>query len=491
MSRIGRAGRLFRSLYARLALVYLASLIVMSLGTAWIAVGQFDHLGREWLQRSQLDLAANLTHVLQEPLTAGADSAGAHEAAQRIMTINPALSLYILDAKGQVIAAYGRAQCDGNQAVNLDAIHELLSSMPMLPVYATIPCHGGRNVFSAAPVAIGPAHAPGYLFVILEANTHMSMVGMWQTSSISRSLLIAGSLALLLAAGLGLLLFALLTRRFSRLTRAVQRFARGDYSQRITPVAEDEIGQASRAFNELAATIEAQLNALRENDRQRRELVANLSHDFRTPLTSLRGYAQQLRANAGSVIPGQQTQLDAILNNVSRLSRLADQLSLLAGVDVSERPLRIEAFPFAELAYDIAGKFAPQARDAGITLTVDCRNHALQADADLELIDRALTNLVDNALRATPPGGTVTIAARDDAGQLAVSVIDNGVGLSSEELPLVTQRFYRTPGGRARSDGSGLGLAIVAEICERHDSRLTLASTPGKGTQARFRLARA
>jgi two-component system OmpR family sensor kinase len=489
MSRPGRAGRLFRSLYARLALVYLASLIVMSLGTAWIAVGQFDHLGREWLQRSQLNLASNLKHVLEAPLSAGVDSAGTNEAAKRIMTINPALSLYVLDAHGKVIDAYGHGKCGVGQTISLTAIHELLSAMPMLPVYATVPCHGGKNVFSAAPVTIGPAHTPGYLFVVLEAKTHMSMVGMWQTSSISRSLLIAGGVALLLSAGLGLLLFALLTRRFSRLTRAVQRFARGDYSQRIEPVADDEIGQASRAFNELAATIEAQLGALRENDRQRRELVANLSHDFRTPLTSLRGYAQQLRAGLSSTEHNQREQLDAILNNVSRLSHLADQLSLLARVDVSERPLRIDTFPFAELAHDIAGKFGPQAHDAGVALSVECADTTLQVAADLEMIDRALTNLVDNALRAAAPGGRVQIRAHAEAGDLAVSVIDDGVGLSAEELPLVTQRFYRTASGRTPGDGTGLGLAIVAEICERHDSRLTLVSTPGAGTQANFRLA--
>lgn len=487
MTAIRQLGRFFRSLYARLALVYLASLIIMSLGTAWIAVGQFDHLGREWLQRSQLDLASHLKRVMDKPLAEGVQSPAAKAAAERIMNINPALSLYVLDAQGRVIGAYNDAQCGIGQTVSPDAIHELLSSMPMLPVYAAGPCHGGSKVFSAAPMSIGPAHTPGYLFVVLEAKTHMSMVGMWQTSSISRSLLIAGMAALLLAGALGLLLFALLTRRFSRLTRAVQRFARGDYSQRISPVADDEIGQAGRAFNELAATIEAQLNALRENDRQRRELVANLSHDFRTPLTSLSGYARQLRSTQQT--PEQQRHaLDAIADNVTRLSRLADQLSLLARVDVSERPLRIETFPFAELAHDIAGKFGPQAAEAGIELSVDCRDTRIQVSADLELIDRALTNLVDNALCATDRDGRVRIEAQPQTDRLAIRVVDDGEGLGADELPLVTQRFYRTAAGRARGSGTGLGLAIVAEICARHDTKLSLVSTPGRQTIASFEL---
>src|SRR5699024_856004 len=115
---------------------------------------------------------------------------------------------------------------------------------------------------------------------------------------IVRSLLFAGIGALVLAAIVGLLLFALLTRPFSRLTRAVQRFADGDHSQRIPVRTDNEINSTARAFNDMAATIEAQVAALHENDRQRRELVANLSHDFRTPLTALRGYAEQLRSTA-------------------------------------------------------------------------------------------------------------------------------------------------------------------------------------------------
>ena len=484
---IGRLRRLLGSLYVRLALVYLASLIVMSLGTAWIAVGQFDHLGREWLQRSQLDLATNLAHVMAPELADGPKSAAAQQAAARIMTINPALSLYVLDARGRVIGAYQHDDCGLGQRVNLVALKELASAMPMLPVYADVPCRRGQNVFSAAPIAIGGQPDAGYLFVVLEANTHMSMVGMWQTSSISRSLLVAGIGALLLAGAGGLLLFALLTRRFSRLTRAVQRFARGDYRQRISPVANDEIGQAGQAFNELAATIEAQLNALRENDRQRRELVANLSHDFRTPLTSLRGYAAQLQA-APTEPARQRAALDAIAANVIRLSRLADQLSLLARVDVSERPLRIEVFPFAELAHDVAGKFGPQAAEAGVSLQVDCRDARLQVAADLELIDRALTNLVDNALRATDAPGSVHIAAHTQAQRLVIEIIDNGMGLETDDLALVIQRFYRTAASRARGDGSGLGLAIVAEICQRHETRLVLDSAPGRGTTATFSL---
>ncbi|MGP9807714.1 sensor histidine kinase [Halomonas sp. AOP12-C2-37] len=488
MKLLRALGRIYRSLYARIALIYLASLIAMSLTTAWIAVGQFDQLGREWLQRSQLDLAKNLATVMQVPLEQGADSVPAHRAAERIMSINPALSVFTLDADGRVVAAYNDLGCGLGTSIDTAPIQQLLSSTPMLPVYAQMPCHDNDNVFSAARVTLGEEQAPGYLYVSLEADTHMSMVGMWQTSSISRSLLVAGIVALVLAGGVGLLLFALLTRRFSRLTRAVQRFAGGDYGQRIESSMDDEIGRAGYAFNDMAATIEAQLDALSENDRQRREMIANLSHEFRTPLTSLRGYAQQLGNEMPPMDLKHRQQISAIFANVDRLTRLANQLSLLARVDVSDRPLNKEPFSINELAHDIVGKFRPRAEAASVSLVVTSDEGLALVDADLELIDRALTNLVDNALSATEAGGDITLSILNELSGVQVCVKDTGIGLTKEEIPLITQRFYRTAGSRGRCEGNGLGLAIVAEILRRHNTRLFIDSQPSMGTRFRFTL---
>src|SRR5690625_2427850 len=251
----------------------------MSLATAWIAVGQFDQLGREWLQRNQIHLASHLAERFREPLTRGPDSEAARKTAERIKHVNPALSIYILDSRGRVVGAGEDERCALGQSISTAPVHELLSKMPMLPVYATLPCAAGRNVFSVARVEYGPAHTPGYLFVALQGNTHMSMAHMWESSSISRSVLITAIGALVLAAVAGLLLFAGLTRRFSRLARAVRRLADGDSATRIPIGTDDEIGRTARSFNDMAAIIETQVSALHENDRQRRELVANLSHD--------------------------------------------------------------------------------------------------------------------------------------------------------------------------------------------------------------------
>lgn len=483
-----RLGRLGRSLYARIALIYLASLLLLSIAAAWIAVSQFDRLSRELQQRMQIDLAQNLAQVLREPLRQGPRSTAARNTARLIHRINPSLSLYVLDVQGNVLANYSDAECPPDAHVQINALKHLLGQNPMLPVFVNAPCSRRSSVFSAARIRYGRDGKPGYLLVLLHAGPSMSMFSMLRTSSITRTLIVAGLLALLVSCVAGLLLFAVLTRRFSALTRAVQRFAGGDYEQRIEPGRDDEIGQLGRAFNDMAGTIEAQLNALRENDRQRRELVAGLSHDFRTPLTSLRGYAERLR---GGDMPSQsrKAHLDAILANTERLTHLAQQLSTLSRVDAFEQPLCMEPFSLAELAYDVAGKFDAQAQAAGVTLTVQCTPQAISVAADIALIDRALANLVDNALRATAAGDRVQLSVRAEAGAAVVCISDTGAGLSAAEIPLVTQRFYRTAASRNRNaEGSGLGLAIVDEICARHGTRLSIRSQPGRGTRMRFAL---
>lgn len=479
--------RLSRSLYARIALIYLASLLLLSVAAAWIAVSQFGQLTQEMQQRMQLGLAQNLADVLKAPLLHDDQPGKLQQATQQLLSINPSLSLYLLDASGRVINDFNphesnHSDCT-NAGVDLPRLQSLLQKGAMLPVLIPAPCTHQDNIFSVAQVHYGASQQPGYLLVLLGGDHRMSMFSMLRTSSITHTFILAGILALLISAAAGLFLFSLLTRRFSQLTHAVQGFAQGNHQQRITPIHDDELGRLGQAFNDMAATIEVQLDALRENDRQRRQLVAGLSHDFRTPLTSLRGFAERLQAGA----PADAASLDAIIANTRRLTQLASQLSTLARVDAHEDELHLETFSLAELAQDIIGKFQPQAQTAGVDLMVDAQP-GIQVRADLALIDRALTNLVDNALRATDPGGSVQLSVQTEDGTARISVSDTGIGLASDDIPLITQRFYRTQSGRERGDGSGLGLAIVAEVCARHDTRLVIHSQVGQGTSMSFQL---
>jgi signal transduction histidine kinase len=243
----------------------------------------------------------------------------------------------------------------------------------------------------------------------------------------------------------------------------------------------------------MADTIAAQVEALRRTDEERRTLVAQVSHDFRTPLTSIRGHAERmLTQRNGTHDDEDRRRLEMVVQNADRLERLADQLHELSRLDAQGASLDVERFSIAELVQDLVLKFQPQAEDQGIELTAEVSADVPTVDGDIALVERLLSNLIDNALANTPAGGTVRIGLAERSGAVRIAVTDTGVGIPETEIPLVTQRFYQVDreedSDEEASDGSGLGLAIAAEIAESHGSGLVLQSEEGEGTTIAFHL---
>lgn len=477
-----------RSLYWRIAAVYLLLLVGLGVFSAWVTVQQFDRFGMELEQRLNRKLADNLAMVLEGALVQGPGSQAAQRAAAEISAINPSLGLFILDSRGGVVTAYGHEDCPMASRVDLNAVTAFLEQSRSLPILGTAPCGGGRKVFSVTHLAWG-GHS-GYLYVILHGQPYESIAAMLQQSYLARSLAVTGVVALAMAGCIGLLWFAFLTRRLGSLTQRVQRFQAGEPDPGMGEHRDDEIGRLGRAFDEMAATIAAQVHALQETDRLRRELVANVSHDFRTPLTSLRGFTERVLAKLpGLSLEQIEENLHAILLNAGRLEHLADQLSVLSRLDYHGPGIDAEPFSLAELGQDIVLKFMPEARRRGVNLRVEGPRELPPVFADIGLIERVISNLIDNALRATSADGEVCLRLRPDDRTVEVSVIDTGCGIPEEEHAHVLQRFCRTRRSELdHTEGSGLGLAIAREILELHGVSLRLVSRPGQGTTITFEL---
>jgi signal transduction histidine kinase len=460
----------------------------------WITTVNSQQFVQELEQKLQHGLAANLAHELAPALRHGAEGAPVEAAARDLQAVNPSLELYVLDAHGNLIAYLMGDKPLARHHVAIAPIEAFLGGAAPLPIRGDDPSEAtARKIFSAARVDIGPAvdghYRRGYLYVILHGMPYASQASMLHESYIVRAGAITLAIAVAFAAVVGLLLFALLTRRFRKLTATVTRFKAGQFDQRVADGAGDEIGRLGRVFNDMAATIQAQVEALKRTDATRRELVANVSHDLRTPLTSLRGYAERLRARLGDGNPDSRECLDAILNNADKLERLIAQLSLLSRLDAQQLKPSFEAFPVTELVQDILVKFSPEAEARGIVLTADCAPGLPAVRADVALVERALSNLIDNALLNTEAGGCVCVGLVERGRRLHIAVTDNGRGIPEEELSLVMQRFYRTAHSRTKGGtGTGLGLSIAGEIVELHGSRLELTSRIGVGTTVRFSL---
>jgi signal transduction histidine kinase len=395
----------------------------------------------------------------------------------------------VLSSTGRILAHSPPREEVKMQQVSTAPIQALLDGNAPLPIWGDYPCDPPEpKVFSAAPVSLADGTA-GYVYVILRGKAAGSAAGMLQNSYIVRTLGVNLLIVLGFTGLVGVALFALLTRRFRNLTNVVRRFKAGDHDKRMEAGQDDEIGELGQAFNEMADTIAAQVEALRQTDEARRELVASVSHDFRTPLTSIRGHAERLLHRSDRAPSAVDQTLETILQNTERLDRLADQLHELSRLDAQQATPSVEPFSIAELVHDIAIKFQPQAEEHGITLTVDRDDDLPLVHADIGLIERLISNLVDNALCNTSAGGTVQIHLTARSDQVHVQVEDTGRGIPEEEIPLVTQRFYQIQrNGGAEPKGSGLGLSIAAEIAELHASSLDIQSAAGQGTRIAFRL---
>jgi signal transduction histidine kinase len=232
--------------------------------------------------------------------------------------------------------------------------------------------------------------------------------------------------------------------------------------------------------------------ALRRSDDLRREMVANISHDLRSPLASIQGYIETILMKADALSDeAKERYLTVILDNTVMLNRLVSSLFELSKLDALEVQPRPEPFSVAELAQDVVMKFKPQADQLQVALTASLSQHIPMVVADIGMIERVLSNLIDNALRYTPTGGAVYVGLSAEAERVRVSVSDTGYGIPEDEIPHICERLYRVEKSRARSSGgAGLGLAIAHKILDLHDAALDIESTVNVGTTISFLLPR-
>lgn len=276
----------------------------------------------------------------------------------------------------------------------------------------------------------------------------------------------------------------------------MEAFTQSDFSDPVNlsshsnTTSRDEIDRLGVTFSQMADRILQQLTKLKQTDRLRRELVANVSHDLRTPLASLQGYLETLLLKEGKLTPQEQRNyLEIATKHSERLGKLVYELFELAKLDSHETQLHLEAFSLGELVQDVTQKFQLAAEKRRILLQTDFSADLPFAWADIGLIERVLENLIENALRYTPEGGTVTVALIRGDEKITVQVSDTGCGIPQGDIPYIFDRFYRAEKNQPeRLSGAGLGLAIAKRILELHGSPIEVNSTLNVGTTFTFPL---
>jgi len=290
---------------------------------------------------------------------------------------------------------------------------------------------------------------------------------------------------LLLIAGTALaalVIFRPAQARLRALEDAARRFGDGDLSARAPAIGGDEVSAVAAAFNRMAGDLAARQAQLVEADRARRQLLADVSHELMTPLTAIRGYAETLGLPQFAPPTTEGTRaVKVIQEEGARIERLVGDLLDLARFEAGGISLAQESVDVDEVFERVSERHAQAARDKQVAIVIDPHDEDLRLVGDPMRIEQAMQNLAANALKHTPPAGTVRLGARRDGDRVRLTVSDNGAGIPAEHLPHVFDRFYKADRSRSQS-GSGLGLSIVKAIVERHGGSVSVRSTPNVET---------
>ncbi len=430
---------------------------------------------------------------------------------RNMVLFEPDTQLYLLDLSGAVLASSGDARLPPGFKVALTPVLRAVGQPDAAYVMGDDPERMDANaVVAVQPVRRATMSAKdqvvGYLYLVLHTGQLPSSeagVGRWAALRMSfgrpaLGLILAIVTVTTLAA---VLIIVSVTRPLQRLTDAVATVSQrgldaglaGAPPTVLPPVTRDEFGQLTRAFEMMLATLRRQWGELRRLDHFRREGVSNLSHDLRSPLTATVACLETLEgrwpaADADPARAEDRRLVEIALRNTRNAARLVQSLGDLAKLDEPEFRLHTEVVDLGELLDDIAIRFAERAATQGVTLRADAGGDAAEpphAAVDVELFERAIANLVDNALKFCPRGASVTLAARAHEGGVRVSVADTGPGIAAADLPHLFDRFYQSRQSVAPATGEGgkgLGLAIVKRIAELHGGAVTVTSRPGAGT---------
>ncbi len=335
----------------------------------------------------------------------------------------------------------------------------------------------GNRIFAAALRAVLtqlPTMDPGAVETTLLASFR---------SAVGQALLAAGLAAAVVGLGTSALLLRQILRPLREIATSSRRIAEGRYDERVATPASDELATVAASFNAMAASLE-------QIEQQRVALIGNVAHELRTPLTGIEGYLEGLID--GVFAPEPET-FGEMQHEVRRLRRLVEDLQTLSNVEAGQVQLHLADVDLEAVAQRVLGQLRPQATTSRLGVELMEGATPLVAWADPDRVAQILLNLVGNAVRYAPEGGSVTVRLGGDGRRVWVAVVDTGFGIAAEDLPLIFERFYRVDRSRARaSGGSGIGLTIARHLAWAMGGDLAAASSgPGKGSTFTLTLPRA
>lgn len=457
----------------------------------WVSIQSSIGYFQEAHQRLNSKVAEHIATDIEPFVDGNINTTALEDLFHDVMVLHPSLEIYLLDTTGRILTYSAPDSLIQLQSIDLGPLERFIKNKGEIFVKGSDPKHPGQEkIFSAAPIIRADIHQ-GFVYAILRGEQFVSTSDALFESYGFHLVIKVIVIAILASLVIGLLAFRMITGNLSHVIRQIKAYRVLPEKSGYRMVATGELEPLAHTFNRMAREIEENMNEIKDMEKSRSELIANVSHDLRTPLSTIRGFAETLLMMNESLSDIQREKYTkVILNNAKRLKKQADELFELSRLESRVIKPKPEPFSISELVQDNIQKYKEKAKSKGISISSNIPEDTPLTWADIGMIDRVLQNLIDNALKFTPTGGSIIVELcyRSRPGNVCVMVRDNGIGIPVEEQSQIFNRYVKGTPKKSEDTGAGLGLAIVKRILDLHQIDIHLESQEGVGTLFYFDL---
>lgn len=477
-----------RSLYWRISAAFMLILLLLGLAYVLITTYASNRYYQETTQRLNSHVAESMLQEVSPFVDGRVNEEALGKIMHSMMAVNPSIEVYLLDQQGKILSFVVLDKKVKLNSVAIDPVKEFIDTGGAYYLLGDDPRNPGeKTVFSATAVE-QDGKLMGYVYIVLLSeeyhNITSALLGSYWMRVGARSFIITMLAAILV----GLLIIWLLTKNIRVIVSTFRKFEGGDLHARIPENnMKGELKLLSHTFNNMAETILRNIDELKEVDTLRRELIANVSHDLRSPLAIIHGYIETLLIKGEKLSPEErQNYLEIILKGSERLRNLVSDLFELSRLEAGQVELKKERFFISELLQDTVQQYKLAAEQKEIRLETVISTTAPMVLADLSLMERVLQNLVSNAVKYTPDKGTIHVEVRKMKSGVELEVTNTGEGIPEEDLPHIFDRYYKAGTHKPGTGSTGLGLAIVKKILDLHGISIRVVSSPDQYTSFSF-----
>jgi len=476
-----------RSLYWRISISFLMILLLLGLAYVMITAFAADRYFKETTQRLNAHVAESLLLEVSPFVDGEVNEEALGKIMHSMMAVNPTIEVYLLSPAGDILSYVVLDKKVKLKSVELEPVLEFLKYKDEKYVLGDDPrTPGKKTIFSATEVVVD-GKLMGYVYMVLASEQYDNIT----TALVSSYWLKVGTntfiLTLLAAFTIGLLLIWIVTKNLRVIISVFKQFKDGDLKARIPEKAmKGELADLSHTFNNMADTILKNIDDLKEVDSLRRELIANVSHDLRSPLAVIHGYIETMIIKEDKLTSEErQKYLQIILDSSERLKNLVADLFELSKLEARQIQLKKEPFFINELMLDAAQRYKILAGKKDIEIKSEISTALPMVSADISLMERVIQNLLTNAIQYTPEKGSILLDVAKVDNNIEVKIENTGEGIPEEELPNIFNRYYKVSKDSGIK-GTGLGLAIVKKILDIHDISINVSSKPNEFTSFSF-----